>query len=128
MTREELIQLCRDAVVHHTKWGNRDSYLAQVNIRKAYRQLTAGMEFEIEDGDRDNFIKSGEYTIWLNFPEDNGKEGEDLAISSREDYFNDCDPERNTEMFDVWDDSSFDFCSYIPTRKRLDLANGGDWY
>ena len=62
-TREELIDLCRDAVVHHTNWGDRDSYSAQVNIQEAYRALTAGWDFELSfDGPKTN-----PRTIWVKF-------------------------------------------------------------
>jgi hypothetical protein len=45
--REELIQICKDAVVHHKKWNNRDSYVAQQSIASVYKGLTAGLNFRV---------------------------------------------------------------------------------
>lgn len=126
--RDELISICRDAVVNHTKWGDRDSYSAQVNLQSIYKALTAGLPYTI-DKDTD------ERTIWITFkqPIDLEKlnKGEYLNISSREDYFHDCDPDYETEMFDGYgiDFTSNYTGSYMPTRKRLeDVGEGNDWY
>ena len=128
-TREELIQLCRGAVVHHTKWGDRDSYSSQVNIQEAYRALTAGWDFELSFDEP----KTNSRTIWVKFKPVEGvdviRDGEWLNISSRYDYFEDCDPEYETEMFDSYSETFKEpFTSYIPTRERLDQSAGGDWY
>jgi len=127
-TREELIEICKDAVVHHTKWHNRDSYSAQLGIQDVYKGLTAGLPFSIL-GSTDN------RTIWIKFLQpidfDILENGEHLEISSREDYFRDCDAEYETEMFDG---NGIDFNStftetYMPTRERLEECGiGEDWY
>lgn len=127
-SRDELISICKDAVVHHTKWGDRDSYSAQVNLQSIYKGLTAGLLYTIDKSTDDR-------TIWITFkqPIDLEKlnKGEYLNISSREDYFNDCDPDYESEMFDGY---GIDFASnytgsYMPTRKRLeDVGDGNDWY
>ena len=125
-TREELIDLCRDAVVHHTGWGNRDSYSSQVNIQEAYRALTAGWDFEIDPDTDDR-------TVWVLLTPVSGidtvRDGEWLSISSLDEYFQDCDPEYETEMFDCYRRYlDGPFTAYIPTRERLDQSAGGDWY
>jgi len=127
-TREELIEICKDSVVHHTKWGNRDSYCAQLGIQDVYKGLTAGLPFEIEDDTDDR-------TIWINFVQPIDltllENGQHLEISSREDYFRDCDSDYETEMFDgngIEFDSDYTR-TYMPTRERLEKRGiGNDWY
>ena len=123
-TREELIQLCRDAVVHHTKWGDRDSYSAQKGVQEVYRALTAGWDFEIR---LKHPVNSTSRTIWITLTPVEGadvfRDGEWLNISSREEYFEDCDPEYETEMFDTYPETFKEpFTAYLPTRERLDHA------
>lgn len=134
LTREELIKLCEDSVVHHSKWRNRDSYSAQVGIQSVYKALTAGLDFIILTEDISPDYHSDDNTLIIEFtqPIDLRKleMGRNLEISSREDYFRDCDPERNNEMFDA---DGIDFHSdhtftYMPTRKWLDKRAGNDWY
>ena len=134
ITREELISICEDAVVHHTKWHNRDSYSAQLNIRDVYKGLTAGLDFKIITKEDDPFYHSSESTLIISFPQpidfNKLKEGRYLSISSREDYWRDCDPNMESEMFDG---EGIDFYSnftqtYIPSRSRLDYVKGDDWY
>lgn len=135
MTREELIQICQDALVHHTKWMDRDSYLAQKSIQSIYQGLTAGLEFRIVTKDISPDYHSDEDTIVVEFLQpidfDKLETAKHLAISSREDYFKDCDPEYESEMFDgVGIDFHSEFTkSYMPTRKRIeDCGVGNDWY
>lgn len=135
MTREELIQLCKDAVVHHTKWQDRDSYSAQRNVQSIYKGLTAGLEFRIVTKEIDAEYHSDNEVLIIEFmkPIDFNKldKGLDLEISSREDYFKDCDPEQDTEMFDG---DGIDFYSnytqtYMPTREKINSVGiGNDWY
>ena len=128
-TREELISICEAAVVHHTKWSDRDSYAAQKEIQSIYEGLTAGLDFEIDSNTDD-------HTIWISFPQPIDldkldKNGLYLDISSRDDYFEDCDPEYETEMFDGYgiDFKSSYTSGYMPTKKRLEeVGEGGDWY
>ena len=135
MGRKDLIKLCEDAVVHHTKWMNRDSYCAQLSRRDIYKGLTAGLKFRVVTKDICPDYYSNENTIIIEFTHtvdfDKLKKGKDLRISSLEDYFRDCDPEHKTEMFDG---TGIDFDSeytksYIPTRKRVKRNGiGNDWY
>jgi len=125
-TREKLIELCERAVVHHSKWENRDSYSAQVLISSIYEGLTAGLEFEINN-------QTDDYTIWIDFinvEKDMLKNSRCLSICGREEYFENCDPDYETEMFIGY---GIDFNSnytggYMPTEKRLNNAEGDDWY
>jgi hypothetical protein len=127
-TREELISLCEKSVVHHTKWEDRDSFLAQKKIQSIYKGLTAGLIFTIDKDTDDR-------TIWISFDQPIDfellEDGKYLKISSREDYFNDCDPDYESEMFDG---EGIDFNSnytsgYMPTQKRIDeVGQGNDWY
>lgn len=135
MKRDDLIKLCEDAVVHHTKWKNRDSYTAQNSIKSIYEGLTAGLKFRVLTEEISPTYYSDDRTIIIEFiqPIDFNKlkTAKHLEISSREDYFKDCDPEHDTEMFDG---DGIDFylhytISYMPTRKRLeDCGAGNDWY
>jgi len=135
MKRELLIKLCEDAVVHHTKWQNRDSYSAQRGIQSIYKGLTAGLKFRVVTKRIDKYYHSDENTLIIEFlqPIDFNKldKGIELKISSREDYFRDCCPSYECEMFDG---DGIDFHStftqtYMPTRKKLDeVGEGNDWY
>ena len=135
MTREQLIELCQNAVVHHTKWNNRDSYSAQKGIQSVYEGLTAGLDFRIVTKEISPDYHSDDRTLIVEFLQpidfDKLKTAEHLEISSREDYFEDCDPEHESEMFDG---DGIDFYSsytqtYIPTRQRLEECGiGNDWY
>lgn len=135
MTRDELISICIDAVVHHSKWNDRDSYLAQKSIQSIYKGLTAGLDFIVLKSDNCQEGISNENTIIIEFiqPIDFDKllNASYLEISSLEDYHNDCDPNYETEMFygEGIDFRSTYTQSYMPTRKRLnDCGIGNDWY
>lgn len=135
MSREELIKLCEDAVVHHTKWQDRDSYSAQRNLQSIYKGLTAGLDFRIVTKEINPDYHSDESTIIIEFLQpidfDKLETGKHLQISSREEYFKDCDPEYESEMFDgtgIEFDSSYTQ-TYMPTRKRIEeVGIGNDWY
>jgi hypothetical protein len=134
MEREELIKICQDAVVHHKKWSDRDSYSAQKEIQSIYKGLTAGLDFRVVQKEDNPEYHSTEETLIIEFlhpiDEEKLEKGLHLAISSREDYFRDCDPEYEGEMFDgkgIDFESSFTI-GYMPTRKRLNRVAGNDWY
>jgi hypothetical protein len=135
-TREDLIKICENAVVHHKKWGDRDSYIAQRNIQSIYKGLTAGLDFRIVTKEIDASYHSNDSTLIIEFMkpiEYNQLEekGKHLRISSREDYFKDCDPDYETEMFsgDGIDFHSEFTQTFMPTQARLDACGkGNDWY
>lgn len=135
LTREELIELCELAVVHHTKWDDRDSYLAQKSIQSIYKGLTAELDFRIVTKEISPDYHSDDDTLIIEFPQpinlDKLKDGKHLQISSREDYFKDCDPNYESEMFkgEGIDFTSSHTSSYMPTRKRIEESGiGNDWY
>jgi hypothetical protein len=127
-TREDLIQLCRDSVVPHQKWNNRDSYSSQVGVQSIYAGLTGGVPFTYNiEGD----------TIWITFEKPTKEQKskfEYLPIDSREDYFEwyrtEYGDEYESEMFDGYgiDWNSDYLSSYLPTRERLERVDGDDWY
>jgi hypothetical protein len=134
MDRVELIELCKRSVVHYSKWRNRDSYSAQLSIKSIYKGLTAGLDFRIVTKAIDPEYHSTTDTLIIEFlqPIDFEKlnNGVDLEISTREQYFKNCDPERESEMFDG---EGIDFFSsytktYMPSMSRIQEANGDDWY
>lgn len=130
-TRKELVQICKDAVIHHTKWEDRDSYAAQKEIQSIYKGLTAGYKFKILQ-DKNEDCCTDERTIWIEFIKPfNLRRGSALEISTREEYFRDCDPNHDTEMFEGYgiDFASDNTTGYMPTRERLDsVGKGNDWY
>lgn len=134
-SRDELISICKDAVVHHTKWQNRDSYSAQKGIQSIYKGLTAGLKFRVVTKKIDPDYHSNDWTLIIEFLQPINFEkletGLHLDISSREDYFKDCCPDYECEMFDG---DGIDFQStftqtYMPSRQKLEsVGTGNDWY
>ncbi len=133
-TRKELIQICKDAVVNHKNWDDRDSYSAQKSIQSIYKGLTSGIGFRIITKEINKSYHSDEQTLLIEFIQpidlDILETGQHLKISSRKDYYKDCDPDFETEMFEG---AGIDFDSdytqtYMPTRKRLIESKGKDWY
>lgn len=134
-SRDELISICKDAVVHHTKWQNRDSYSAQKGIQSIYKGLTAGLKFRVVTKKIDPDYHSNERTLIIEFLQpinfDKLETGLHLDISSREDYFKYCCPDYECEMFDG---DGIDFQSrftktYMPSRQKLEsVGTGNDWY
>ena len=123
LNRDDLICICRDSVVNHRDWHDRDSNSAQIQLNDIYNALTAGIEYTYKTDNR---------TIWITFEKatyDDLSKGSYLDISSIDDYRLDCDPNYENEMFEGHglDLTDGDF-GYIPTRERLDEANGYDWY
>ncbi len=131
--REELIKICEDAVVSHKKWIERDSCSAQNSVKSIYLGLTAGLDYRIVTKEMSSF-HSDELALVIEFLQPINMEmlktGKVLQISTREQYFKDCDPEYETEMFTkVGIDFSSTFTtSYMPTRERLEFIGiGNDW-
>lgn len=135
MTREELIGLCEDSVVHYSKWHDRDSYSAQVGIQSIYQGLTAGLDFRIITEEIDPDYHSTDSTLIIEFiqPIDFDKlaNGKHLEISTREEYFENRDPNYESEMFNGYGIDFFGTYTktYMPTRKRIEECGiGNDWY
>jgi len=135
VNRKQLIKICEDAVVHHTKWMDRDSFLAQMKLQSIYKGLTAGLKFRIVTKEIDPEYYSDDKTYIIEFIQPISfiklNQGKDLLISTRDEYFKDCDPDYESEMFDG---DGIDFYSnyttgYMPTREHLNnVGIGNDWY
>jgi len=128
-TREELVQICKDAVVPCEKWDDRDSYMAQLSISHIHALLMAGAKFVVE---KDKGFPDTLHVKFRNLTQEQKEKFKEhqLEIDSRKDYFTKMDPEYETEMFDgIGIDVESDYLrSYMPTRKRLDEKKGNDWY
>lgn len=126
-TREELINICERSVVSFMDWNNRDSYSSQVQLVDIHRLLIIGAEFEIK-------IESETISVnFINLTEDlKGKYrdiGYELQIDNLEDYFEEFG--RDNEMFEgngIDINCEYGCSGYLPTLKRLEEANGRDWY
>ena len=110
-TREDLIKICEQAFVNEDKWRNRDSESSQSHLGECYALLRDGCEFEVIYDD--DICGTDEYTIWL-YIYSKGF----VYWESR--YPNDTEEERKAYK----EKKHF----YLPTQKRLDEVNGGDWY
>jgi hypothetical protein len=100
ITREELIELCKDGIVQHDKWSNRDSSSAQMQLGHCLVLLSAGCDYVI-------CANSDNNTWWV----DVWFAGFEAFEYGRNDM-----QHREYETF------------YIPTRGRLDRNKGEDWY
>ena len=100
-TREDLIKICEQAFVPEDKWHDRDSETSQCSLGECYALLKAGCDFEVVY--EDDVCATNERTIWLN------------VYSKGFGYFD-------------WGGAKEKHHYYLPTQKRLDEANGGDWY
>jgi len=101
--RAELIAICELATVPEIKWCDRDSYATQKQVGECWALLRAGCDFVIHGADGDP--PSDEKTIWATtFAEGFMRFEMGPEVGKADDLF------------------------YLPTRKRLDESNGGDWY
>lgn len=123
ITREGLMQICKDAVVPFKKWNDRDSYRAQCTISDIHGLLSVGAEYELDLKDPD--------TTWILFKnltseQENNYDRYLLPTDSLDDYFKEFDG----EMFDGGGiDVGTDYMKgYMPTRRRLSEVKGEDWY
>jgi len=128
MDRQVLIQICKDAVVHHTHWSNQESSCAQLSIQSIYKGLTAGLDFKINETESDANILTVEFLKPIDFLK--LSRADTLKVSTREEYYRDCDPSKNTIMLCG---TGINFHSnitqsYMPTRKRLSEVGGLDWH
>lgn len=110
-TREDLLKICEQAFVPESKWHDRDSESSQCNLGECYALLKAGCEFEIVYDD--DICGTDEHTIWL------------YIYSKGFTYFEYCDLEETDEWNKRYKEKHH---YYLPTLKRLEEANGGDWY
>jgi len=100
-TRATLHQLCIDAIVHERSWNDRDASAAHLNIGKCWALLSAGCEYSLEfENDYINVQFKVRDFAWFEYQDDN----EEPASDNHKYKF------------------------YLPTRERLNEANGEDWY
>lgn len=98
-TRDDLIEICEEAIVQHNEWMNRDTPDCQAQVGLAWAMLNAGCRFTIDED-------TDEYTIWFY-----------IYWSNFSDFENGCrEAESAQEYF------------YLPTLKRLEITKGSDWY
>ena len=97
-SRAHLVELCVKGVVPVTDWRNRDTAAAQRQLAEAWALLLAGCDYALADSP-----SSDERTWWINIT---------FPGFARFDY----DGGHDVELF------------YIPTKRRLEQAAGGDWY
>lgn len=105
-TREELIEICEKAIVQEKDWHNRDTEQSQCNVGECWALLKAGCDFEVVY--EDEMCATDETTIWL------------CVYSKGFMWFEDWGEDR--------DNSKEKHRYYLPTPKRLEEANGKDWY
>lgn len=103
-TREELIAQCEKAIVLEEHWRNRDSSGAQIRLGQCWALLKAGCRFRILTTENDSSgAVTDENSIWVKVSFDG---------------------------FNTFEGSGKQEVQYIciPTDKRLQEANGKDWY
>ena len=110
-TREELLSICEKAFTSEENWQDRDSAISQRQLGECYSLIKDGCDFKIIYDDSN--CSTNEETIWVE------------VYSKGFRYFeyydsNDTEEENNRNK----DSETY----YLPTIKRLEEANGGDWY
>ena len=102
-TRKQLIEICEKAIVKETEWRDRDSGAAHINVGTCWALLKAGCKFTIKVDD--SACSTDEETIWVSI------------------QF------KGFQTFEFDSDSALEEDTrYLPTQKRLNKIEGGDWY
>lgn len=102
--RSTLLSILDDAFVLERFWHDRDSASAQRQVGEAYQLLKSGCKYEVLYEKSNSGVCTDAKTIWLK-----------ITFKG----FND---------FEYGSDASKSEIFYMPTRKRLQLAAGKDWY
>lgn len=105
-TREDLLKICEQAFVKEEDWHDRDSESSQCQLGECYALLKSGCDFKVIY--EDDICETDEHTIWL------------YVYSKGFCWFESYGEDR--------DDYKEKHHYYLPTQKRIDEANGGDWY
>lgn len=101
LSRDDLLEICRRSIVNVHRWGNTlDSGYAQTQIGRCWALLSAGCDFRIMTA------QQGDPSVWCTQALRIGVEV-DVRIAGTVDS---CE-----EVF------------LLPTRRVLNVANGGDW-
>jgi hypothetical protein len=98
-TRDDLIALCERGIVPESKWTDRDSAGAQMQLGKAWALLRAGCDFRLASSPEQT-----EDTHWVEIT----YEGFDYVEMGA--------GHETTDLF------------YLPTASRLERKAGHDWY
>lgn len=101
-SRDELISICEAAIVPEDKWSDRDTAEAHRSVGTCWAFLKAGCPFRILGPDED-VMATNDLTIWL-------------RVYPKGFCSFDQDADRDNDLF------------YLPTRKRLSMTEGRDWY
>lgn len=112
-TREDLLKICEQSFINENKWHDRDSESAQSQLGECYVLLKDGCEFEVIYKEDDHICETDENTIWL------------YTYSKGFVYWENCYPDDTEEERKGYKEKKH---FYLPTQKRLDEANGEDWY
>ena len=100
LLRKNLMELCTQASVPEEEWINRESSVAQRQIGELLSLLRSGCEFAANVTElRQTWWVEVKYKGFNFFDRTDGREGE-----------------YDTELF------------YVPTKERLELNKGTDWY
>lgn len=102
-TRDQLIDICEQAIVDCSQWSDRDSLAAQINIGTAWALLMANVPFVVLTEDNDGDLVTDDHIIWIRFKDIPGFGAFEGG---------------NTET---------EIC-YLPTPQRLDIHGTTDWY
>jgi len=109
-TREKLIAICNKAIVDQKDWHDRDSAIAHIGVGSCIALLKAGCEYEILYTKDGSGCSTDDQTIWIQF------------------YVHDFNWFEYENHDDKRGSCSLDYHFYLPTEKRLEEANGKDWY
>jgi len=125
LSREDLIEICEDAVVSCSEWHDRDSYGAQYQLNEIHGLLKFGAKYTYSTQDD---------TIWVTFKNLNNVNPLDipmyLDIDDRDDFFN-TEDNADHEMLDAsgaWHIDENSAYGFLPTKERLLEVDGSDWY
>lgn len=84
LTRERLIELCEKAIVDESKWDDRDSSAAQMNIGQAWALLKAGCEYQITSHNKEYINLDISYKDFGSFERSKPNETESFYIPSED--------------------------------------------
>lgn len=115
-TREQLIDICLNAIVWEGNWEDRDTCDAQMGVGACLALLKAGCKFQVktkENSELQDSQVSDDDIIHIKFWAKNAK------------WFNilDADTEEYPDGLD-----SIELQFHLPTQRLLDEKRGKDWY
>lgn len=131
LTREYLIEIAEKSLVRYTNWHDRDSFVAQYNIKFTHAGLSSGLQFEAEINDYGSIS-----VMFVNLTEEECNNAnnflsssDSLHIDSLSDYLEKYPDREMFNVYDLWFNETDHSCrGYLPTEERLQDADGSDWY